>query len=377
MRVLFIAGYEHPVYHRKIELLADAPEVELLHITVDGYGKDAGVYPSANGAKNYTVKTFAPYWLGHHGDPHRSLLRTLDFCMRRFKPHVVHAESDLESIGTVQVTLARQIFAPRTALVHYSWQNILRKRSVFVRGITQLSLRATSHLICASNEATTVAHRQGYSRDSSVMPLVGLDTRYFCPKPATALAPRLNLSGMVIGYVGRIVRDKGLDTLLQATANVSAPVTLLIVGDGDERSNLQMLANSLQIAERCRFVGAVPYDSVSDYLNAMDVLVLPSRTTAHWKEQFGRVLVEAMGCRVAVVGSDSGAIPEVIGNADQIFHEGDADALASILNRLAADATLLDDWRERGYRRALANFTVERLAERVLTIWHALDLKSR
>jgi glycosyltransferase involved in cell wall biosynthesis len=111
---------------------------------------------------------------------------------------------------------------------------------------------------------------------------------------------------------------------------------------------------------------------MGQYLNAMDVLVLPSLSTPHWKEQFGRVLVEAMGCKVAVVGSNSGAIPEVIGDARRIFPEGSAPALAVILQRLAENPVALGEARESGYRNATEVYSVQRIASKTLDIWHRL-----
>jgi glycosyltransferase involved in cell wall biosynthesis len=68
-------------------------------------------------------------------------------------------------------------------------------------------------------------------------------------------------------------------------------------------------------------VTGVAHDEVSSYLNAMDVLAAPSQTTTRWKEQFGRMLIEAMACGVPVVGSDSGEIPYVIGDVGEVVRE--------------------------------------------------------
>jgi glycosyltransferase involved in cell wall biosynthesis len=153
---------------------------------------------------------------------------------------------------------------------------------------------------------------------------------------------------------------------------VSVPVQLLILGDGSDLAKMEQLAQELGIAGRCHFVPAAPYDMVSDYLNALDMLVLPSRTTPNWKEQFGRVLVEAMACKVAVVGSDAGAIPEVIGDAGRIFPESQPAALAAIVAELASDQAMRQSLAERGYQRALERYRVERLAADVLGIWQKI-----
>ena len=372
MRVVFVAGYMHPVYHRKIELLADEPDLDLLHVTVTGYGRVPGLYPSANGRRQYRVQAYGAHYLGRQGDPHRGFLWPPHYALRGFQPDIIHAESDLETLGTAQVSMARWLWARRGKLVHYSWQNILRPRSWMVRLVTGVSLHAADHLICASCEAVDVLRQQGYHGSASVLPLVGLDTRLFRPQPVTELRANLNLCGFVVGYVGRLVPEKGIDVLLRAVAQAAQPVQVIIIGDGPEKAYLAAMAHSLAIADRCRFVGDVPYDDVPAYLNVFDVLALPSRTQTHWKEQFGRVLVEAMGCRVAVIGSDSGAIPEVIGDAGFVFPEGDATALAGLLDRLAAEPRELAAARERGYERALSTYAVERIAAQTLIIWKDL-----
>ena len=372
MRILFLAGYTHSVYHRKIEFLADAPDVEILHVTVDGYGRIPGRCPSANGQRSYRVITFPAGRLGPRHDPHRSFLWTADLGMNAFQPDIIHAESDVETLGSFQVALARHLFAPKSKLLLYSWQNLIRPRRFYIRQVVDYNLRSADHIACASVEAVDVLRRQGYRHATCVMPLVGADTRLFTPSPRPELQQRLALSGPVIGYVGRMVPEKGIDTLLHAFAQITTSGELLLVGDGPEESALRSLAQRLGIVERCHFVSAVPYNQVADYLNLMDVLVLPSRTTLHWKEQFGRVLVEAMGCRVAVVGSDSGAIPEVMDTAGFVFPEGDVSALAIILAQLTLNPALRLAKATEGWIRVQAHYTIEHISQQLLNVWRGL-----
>jgi glycosyltransferase involved in cell wall biosynthesis len=104
----------------------------------------------------------------------------------------------------------------------------------------------------------------------------------------------------------------------------------------------------------------------------MDVLVLASLTGTAWKEQFGHVLIEAMACGVPVVGSDSGAISEVIGEAGLITREGDSASLAETLKRLLADIELRTRVGALGRARVEAEFTHARIAERTWAIYDAL-----
>ena len=112
----------------------------------------------------------------------------------------------------------------------------------------------------------------------------------------------------------------------------------------------------------------------------MSVLVLPSETTykfktltaVGWKEQFGHVLIEAMACKVPVIGSNSGEIPNVIGEAGLIFSEGDNLALKNCLSSLMLDKKLASELSERGYQRILNYYTNKALAQKSLSFYESL-----
>jgi glycosyltransferase involved in cell wall biosynthesis len=131
---------------------------------------------------------------------------------------------------------------------------------------------------------------------------------------------------------------------------------LLIVGDGPLRAEIE------RSASQARLTGAVPHHRAIELLAAIDLLVLPSLTTPTWKEQFGHVLIEAMACAVPVIGSNSGAIPEVVGDAGLIVPEGDAAALRAAIASLQADAAWRAQLAQAGCTRALACYTHDRIA---------------
>jgi glycosyltransferase involved in cell wall biosynthesis len=375
MRVLFLADHHHhPLHHRKVELLADAPDVEILSINTPDCGRSPGVYPSANGQRSYTLHTLPQRSLGHPGDPHRTFFWPPPFEMGSFQPDLIHCELEQEGIGAAQVALLRGLLAPRSRLCLHSYQNILRRRRWPVRLVGWFTRHSAQYICCDSREAADVLRRQGYQGAWSVFAQVGVDTRCFFPKPVLGLHARLGLRDdrPVVAYVGRLVAEKGIDTLLYAAAAARSSPQVVLVGSGPQQAGLEALARQLGILDRCCFIGPVVYDTISDYLNLLDVFVLPSRTTRDWKEQFGRVLVEAMACKVPVVGSDSGSIPEVVGDAGLIFPEGDARALAAAIDDLAACEDLRRTLSERGYQRVMDHYTVERAAESLLKVWREL-----
>lgn len=104
----------------------------------------------------------------------------------------------------------------------------------------------------------------------------------------------------------------------------------------------------------------------------MDLFVLPSRTTASWKEQFGRVLIEAMASSVAVIGSSSGEIPSVIGDAGCIVPEGDAAALSACMQQLIDAPSERQRLGQRGRQRVLQNFTMQHVARETVEIYQRI-----
>ena len=177
----------------------------------------------------------------------------------------------------------------------------------------------------------------------------------------------------VIGYVGRILRMKGLNTLIEAIARLEMNCKILLVGRGEFRPELEKLADQLAMSERIMWIDGVPPEDVPRYINCMDALVLPSRTTPDWVEFFGRVLVEAMACQVPVIGSDSGEIPNVIGNAGLTFPEGKADLLADQIQMIAQDLALRLDLIQLGLER-VKEFSWETIAQRTLEVYQDLVL---
>jgi glycosyltransferase involved in cell wall biosynthesis len=169
-----------------------------------------------------------------------------------------------------------------------------------------------------------------------------------------------------------LVEEKGVHILLRAAAGLGGGCRLRILGSGPQRAHLEILAAELGIAERVRFEEPIPSTQMPGYYNQLDTLVLPSLTRSNWKEQFGRVLIEAMACGVPVVGSDSGEIPNVIGDAGLVFAEGDAQALRTALSQLMADPALRDELAQRGRDRVLAQYTQAQVAAKTYQVYWEL-----
>ena len=170
-----------------------------------------------------------------------------------------------------------------------------------------------------------------------------------------------------IAFVGRLTAEKGIGTLFDAIPLLKASVELIVVGRGPLADAVNAMAGTSKGV--FSWIPGIHSGAVADFLRSIDVLVLPSVTTPTWAEQFGRVLVEAMSVGTVPVGSDSGEIPWVIGDAGLVFPEGRACELARALDTLASDTERWELLSHRARERFERRFTWEGAAERVMNFY--------
>ena len=261
------------------------------------------------------------------------------------KPDLVYIEEEPYSLATVQaLRAADHLGVPAVA---YSWENLERRYRFPLQVALRWVLPRLAGLVAGSAQ-TKQLFRAKLASDARclVQPQYGVNTDRFRPHRRAGKAP------LTVGYFGRLAPEKGVADLLRAAALARWP--LLIGGRGPEEDSLKALARSLRL--EAHFEGFVPYARRQVFFRRLDALVLPSRTTPQWAEQFGRVLAEAMACGVPCVGSQSGAIPAVLGKAGLTFPEGDVQSLAARLERLALSPALRRRLAREGRRRAVARF---------------------
>jgi glycosyltransferase involved in cell wall biosynthesis len=363
MRVLYIARGLNSIMERKFALLAAEPGIELW-LARPGQQESHG-RAEFEPTRGYHTRVIPILY--SLDDPHRTLYRTIAFGAQAARPDLIHAEAEPDSLTALQVFLARRLFAPNALVVLHSCQNVNRVKRRHVKLVMRVSLRCAEAITCDSREAMALLARMGYEGRMAVISPNAVNTQVFRPS-----APRPASEMFTIAYVGRLVPQKGLDTLIEAIRLLGLPVRLLMIGDGPIQRELEAQASRAGIHEQISFVGRVAPEQLPGWLAQADVLVLPSRTTAVWKEQFGRVLTEAMACKVPVVGSDSGAVPEVIGDGGLIFPEGDATALADCLRRLAESPALRLELAGRGYARVMQHYTQECIAEQTAAFYRRI-----
>jgi len=349
------------LYQRKLELLA-ARGIDLLAITPPSWRDERGEMPLERSyTAGYALEVLP---LANNGDFHLHYYRGLGARMRAFAPDLVHIDEEPYNLAAWQALWhARRVGAKAVA---FTWQNLNRRYPPPFNWGERWALGRLNGLLAGTKDAASVWRAKGYRGRMAVVAQFGTDADLF--RPAAARPPR----PFTVGYFGRLVEEKGLNILLDACAALGGDWRLLLLGGGPLRAELQAQAGRLGLAGRVTFAPQVPSAAMPGYYHQIDMLALPSLTRPNWKEQFGRVLVEAMASGVPVVGSDSGAIPGVIGDGGLVVPEGDRAALTAALRRLRDEPGLAVDLAARGRARALAEFTHASIAGQTAAFYQAV-----
>ncbi|MFX0196564.1 MAG: glycosyltransferase family 4 protein [Candidatus Hodarchaeota archaeon] len=248
-------------------------------------------------------------------------------------------------------------------IIFFSAQNINKKYPFPFCSFEKYTYKNADYAFLMNNEVATTLQMKGYNKDFLILPL-GVDPEFFCKKDVSHLKKELGIRDFVVGFIGKIARQKGILDLVEAASRINKEIQLLIIGNGDLREEVGNRLKALGFGQRAFIIDAVPHSQVPDYLNCMDVLVLPSVTFPHLKEQFGRVIIEGMACEVPVIGSDSGEIPATIGKAGLIFKEKDIAGLKGKIEALIRDRNLRTMLAKNGRKRVLENFSWKVIAEK-------------
>ncbi|MGQ9630786.1 MAG: glycosyltransferase [bacterium] len=313
-----------------------------------------------------------PTRVAYGGDIFKYFFVSPDLHISRLKPDIIHIEEEPWSASAAQAVLATRLLSPRSKTIGFTWENVDRVLKQPWRSLEGFTLGRVDHFIAGNRDARDILERKGFRGGISVLPQLGVDTGLYEGIECEGLRDSLGLGSFTVGFVGRFVPEKGILELVDAVSELPQQVTLLLLGRGPLRGEMEERAKALKIEGRLRIVDAVPHDRVPQYLKCMDCLVLPSRTTPGWKEQLGHVLLEAMACGVPAIGSSSGEIPNVVGDAGLIFPEGDVEALRNSIESLISEPGLREELARRGRERVLSNFTNRRIAERTFEVYRGV-----
>jgi glycosyltransferase involved in cell wall biosynthesis len=365
MRVLIVSKIlVVAAYRRKLDEIAAQPGVEGLVVVTGPEWKEPGgralAFEPSDGVHRYDLRV-EPIWL--NGSYHMFLWPSLGRIIQEVRPDLVHIDEEAYNLATAHATrLARRMGAPS---LFFTWQNLLRLYPPPFRWFEKSVFTHSAFAIAGSGEALEVLRAKGYCGPGAVIPQFGVDPQLFSPGDGRSDGPP------VIGFIARLVEEKGVFVLLDALARLRGDWRLHVIGSGPLSGAARKRAEHLGIGARITWERGVPSTLIPDRLRRFTVLVQPSLTRRHWKEQFGRAVMEAMACGVPVVGSDSAEIPNVIGDAGMIVPEGDPRALREAIARLLVDPELRREMAQRGRSRVLECFTHRRIAEQTVDAYRA------
>ena len=277
-----------------------------------------------------------------------------------------------ESNQTIQMVLWRWFFSRRSRLVFFTMSEHKRLAppvSLHPRHLLGYCWRKIAWgLLCHGSDAAVCHYprikeqmrREGYNRPILIQTQIGVDEDLFRPdiRDREGMRTKLGLNGFVVGFVGRITLEKGILDIAEAIGHLPTDTVLFVVGDGPDRDRLKNMALKSGWEKRLHLTGVVSPSEVAAYMRAMDCFVLGSRTTEGWVDTFPNVVAQAMATGLPVVGSNSGAIPFMLGDRGLLFQEGSVDEIVDHLTNLRIDGTLRLRMGESLRERALSEFCV-------------------
>ncbi len=351
-------------YQSKLEAIAQFDDVELTVIVPPSWNDPAGpVLLEREHTEGYRLLVDP---IRFNGDFHLHHYPKLKQRINEFQPDIVHIDEEPYNLATWLAWRSARAVGAKS--LFFTWQNIYRRYPFPFRKMESQVLAGVDFALMGNQEAVQVFQRKGYEGPFKVIPQFGVDPNRFHPSPN-----RAGGGGFVIGSANRrLVPEKGVDLLLHAAARLPGIWRVLIVGEGPERPNLQRLTVDLHIDDRVHFEKTIPSAQMPAFLQQLDVLVLSSRTLPNWKEQFGRVLIEAMACQIPIIGSDSGEIPNVIGDAGLIFAEEDVAGLYKHLLKLMQSEEERQRFGQAGRRRVIEKYTQDQIAARTVAVYREM-----
>ena len=308
--------------------------------------------------------------------------RALGSALRKIRPDLIHVVSEPWGGLVIQTLISTRLSGIDAPVCVHGADNIYWHGSRVEQFVRRLILRKVlprlDGFVSWSREGMELARQAGLGEvPTAVIPAVVPEPEYFHPLDARSkrnLRTRLGLPAEVpvVGFIGRLAREKGIMDLVQAFRGIGKPTVFLAIwGSGPLASEVERWIQRERL--HGRFFGPLGLREIASAYQACDVIAVPSRTTGSLKEQFGRVVVEAMLAGTAVVAYRTGAIPEVAGEDAVLVEENDIAGLSNALRWLAEDRAFRERLAARGRARALERFHPGVLADQLVRLWDEIS----
>lgn len=312
-------------------------------------------------------------------NPRLMSFKTLLKTVAKSNPKVVYLDNDPGSYLAIQLGLWCKL--NNSKLICLTCENLpvypletLKRRGVkgFLFGIFKLMLlkistALTDHVFTINNDGTRLYKEYGFASVSKT-PL-GFDPSIFniSKEARRKIRSELSIQNIsVIGYIGRLSPEKGVDVLLEALAGIKDIDWVLIMDQFVAKTKYSALIrkkiSDLQLEDRIIYFHA-DHTEVPAYMNAADIVVIPSVEFPEWVEQYGRVAPEAMACGKLVVASNTGALSELVGDSGVMVPPGNKNQLKDALRELVLNPGKYTGVKTKGYEKAHQELSIHTQAE--------------
>jgi glycosyltransferase involved in cell wall biosynthesis len=307
------------------------------------------------------------------------LLRT----MESLRPDAIYLENDPLSLMSIELGFWARARGAR--LLCLSCENLdFGVRATVARrgrvkgallGVSKLALLVAarpnvSHVFAINSDGAALFTRYGFTSVSQT-PL-GFDPALFKPDDEARREVRTELrwDGPIVAYFGRLVPEKGAHLLVEALAGLQDLEWRFLLDRFSPQSagypaRVRAMIDDAGLGDRVLYVDA-DHHEVARYMTAADIVVVPSVSTAFWREQYGRVAVEAMACGALVIAARTGALPDLVGDGGLLFEESNVSELTQLTRKAILEPQLFDEVRAQGARRARADLSIERQAASIM-----------
>ncbi|MCB9493198.1 MAG: glycosyltransferase family 4 protein [Epsilonproteobacteria bacterium] len=324
------------------------------------------------GLKNCRFVALDVYYAGNES---RYFYKPISFftLLKEIAPDVAHVEQGDCSLAYLQTIFFLKILSIQSSCVFFTWINWKPKVNlgyrIFWQYVQKINRFFSEGAITGNCSAQKLLREQGFKQPVKTLPQLGVDCALF--KPAQKIDTRIKK----IIFVGRFIREKGIFLLAHVFGKLiqdNRDWRLVFVGTGADKCDLVSALQEWGISEYVQLEKPMSHELVAPLIAQAEILVLPSYDTPEWKEQFGHVLIEAMACRVAVLASDAGDIPAVVGDAGLIFQQKNEQSLLAQLKTLMQDEALRESLKQRGYQRVIQHYSHEKIARSTYAFWQLL-----
>jgi len=377
IKVLYIDhAAAYPEEQKKYQVLSERTELEILLIRPSKWIDTGRIeqFEVQDPAHKFRVVFANTLFSGYR---HRSFFtNNIGRIIKEFQPDILHLFEEANTFFSFQAFLLKRLFSPSIKLIFDNFQNIISEHVdyKFHRLYEFIEKLVFQDSVCATvryDGSREFLEYRKYNKPIYELPW-GTDISQFKRVDATRIREKHGMDGFTIGYIGRVEASKGILLLIEALSKLNENIKLLVIGTGSAEQKMHQLIQKLNLSERVIVAGYVSHAELPAFYSAVDCVVVPTITVGRCKEQFGRVLIEAMACETAVIGSTSGAIPSVIGEAGLIFRENDPDDLTEKIQLLTTNHDLKEKLAYAGKERVLQNYTWQKFSARCSEIYQVV-----